>query len=145
MTRGRARIVADDCARTGEATTSDPPAAIPRRINSRRWSMVVSFPPIGLVSSLSATVAGDRPDRPAGDHHVVQIQVNILARHGGLAAVINVDPDLLDPERVHVAEADVGLLERRLAIDPAAEDAVGGAFSGVAAGCVEFAVFFDAI
>ena len=43
---------------------------------------------------------------------------------GRLAAVVDVDPDFLDLERIHVAEANVGLLEGDLSVDPAPQHAV---------------------
>src|SRR5262245_19221662 len=60
-------------------------------------------------------------------------------RRGPGAAVIDVDPDRLDLELGGVAEAEVGALESRLAVDPGLEDAV------FLAQRVELAVHLDAV
>src|SRR4051794_7526420 len=79
------------------------------------------------------------PDWSAGDDEVIQVEVDILLGDGLLAAVVDVDPDLLDLERIDVTEPEIGPLECRGAVDPAAQDAV------VAARGVELAVHLDAI
>ena len=81
----------------------------------------------------------------AGNDQVVEIEVNVLVGHGSFAAVIDVDPHLLDLERVHVAEANVGLLKSDLPVDPAAEDAVALATAASFARRVELAVLLDAV
>src|SRR5262249_43167202 len=71
----------------------------------------------------ASRTCADRPDGLAGDHEVVEVQVQLL-RGGPGATVVDVDPDRFDLEPAHVAEAEVGLRECLLAVDPGAEDAV---------------------
>src|SRR5204863_6926397 len=87
---------------------------------------------------VARTLGKHRPDVLAGDHDVVDEQMEIGRRRCS-AAVVDVHPDLLDLDRWYVAHADIGLIEDRITVDPGAHDAV------FAANLVELEVLLDAI
>ena len=65
-----------------------------------------------------------RTNRVACDHHVVQVEMDVFLGDRCRTTVIDVYPDVLNLERVHIAKTKVRFLEGQNTVEPAPQDAV---------------------